>query len=606
MSGDGDMSHKKRVAIYTRMSKEDGDSEKNLGLARQLRYCRQLAKEYGWHVVGVFSDEASGFDQNVERPDFDRLTELVKKRSVDVVLAYAIDRISRRVRVTAAFADTLSDHGVDLVTYRERETSGVYLHILAALAQSESDVMSRRLRDKFTADFHAGGKEGPIPKLGGQRPYGYEQAPPDENGKLCAPWYVQVEHEAKMVKKMAQHVIKMGPRPKGRGKHDPGKHRADQLLTYLQAHEAKTPKGNDWTWQAVCNKLLSPTIAGYMSHYDDKKNLHLIRKAAWKPIITEKQWSQLNEIFGREIVQHDTDNDEILRIDPGRVPRRQMNRVGALTGLLYTSKGNPMHASTTSQGYEIYVSDASNDYTSIQREPLEEWVLSKIGDEASTLSDPHDSLFEGLTPKERTRADIEAELAIVRKELSEYVGMMSGRSKPIPMIEDAIQETVDKAERLESELAISEHPFLSRVPLDPRGNAVDAEMLALFPHLKTKNSFKPWLAQADLHQKRALLSQWIERIEVAPDQEGIRRLKEERGIDPDDKSPEAVRAWRSVADKTKEKARLRTTITLRRKGWPKSMTEEQYRALERGGKGPEDFGLYVPQTHLDEEPGAAA
>ena len=68
--------------------------------------------------------------------------------------------------------------------------------------------------------------------------------------------------------------------------------------------------------------------AAYMRHGD------LIRKAPWKPIITDKQWQRLNEIFGRRVVHNEAD---IYRLDyPKKGKREPLNRVGVLTGLIET------------------------------------------------------------------------------------------------------------------------------------------------------------------------------------------------------------------------------------------------------------------------------
>src|SRR5689334_15070281 len=84
------------AAVYCRISKDDDGDE--LGVKRQERDCRQLAERRGWTVAQVFADDdisASGYSKRA-RPGFDAMMTAVEAGTVDVIIAWDLDRVTRR------------------------------------------------------------------------------------------------------------------------------------------------------------------------------------------------------------------------------------------------------------------------------------------------------------------------------------------------------------------------------------------------------------------------------------------------------------------------------------------------------------------------------
>ena len=80
-----------RAVIYARYS---SDLQRESSIEDQVRECSRLAERFGYQVIRVSSDAAiSGATDN--RPGLQELLAMVKARSVDIVIAEALDRISR-------------------------------------------------------------------------------------------------------------------------------------------------------------------------------------------------------------------------------------------------------------------------------------------------------------------------------------------------------------------------------------------------------------------------------------------------------------------------------------------------------------------------------
>ncbi len=79
------------AVIYARAaSRENAEAE----IARQVQACESFAKQQGLHIVGRFTENASGVDQ--ARPEFNKMLRLLDEQPSTVVVAESLARLSRR------------------------------------------------------------------------------------------------------------------------------------------------------------------------------------------------------------------------------------------------------------------------------------------------------------------------------------------------------------------------------------------------------------------------------------------------------------------------------------------------------------------------------
>ncbi len=107
----------RRAAIYARYSSEN---EREASIEDQVRLCRERAEREGWEVTGVYSDSAiSGTTDR--RPGFQAL--IAELGRIDIIIAEALDRISRDQEHVAGFHKKVSFAGARLITLAEGEIS---------------------------------------------------------------------------------------------------------------------------------------------------------------------------------------------------------------------------------------------------------------------------------------------------------------------------------------------------------------------------------------------------------------------------------------------------------------------------------------------------
>jgi putative DNA-invertase from lambdoid prophage Rac len=149
-----------RAGIYARVSKHDQQN-----LPRQVRAMREYAKERGW-TVAVQVNEV-GADAGVRKLR-EKLFDTARRRDIDVVLVWRLDRWARSVTDLSATLRALDDLGVGFVSLVEavdiRAPRGrAMVDWLAVLARFDHDV-SRELIRGGLVDARLRGKQLGRPK----------------------------------------------------------------------------------------------------------------------------------------------------------------------------------------------------------------------------------------------------------------------------------------------------------------------------------------------------------------------------------------------------------------------------------------------------------
>src|SRR4051794_29758003 len=99
----------KNCVLYARVSTED-QAEK-YGLASQIRAIKAYAEQRGYSVVDICSDDGySG--ETLERPALTKVRELVRKRLVQILVAYEPDRLARSLVHQLILHEELEKAGV--------------------------------------------------------------------------------------------------------------------------------------------------------------------------------------------------------------------------------------------------------------------------------------------------------------------------------------------------------------------------------------------------------------------------------------------------------------------------------------------------------------
>ncbi len=112
-----------RAVIYARFS---SNNQRDASIGDQVRLCRQYIDRQGWTYLHAFTDRAiSG--ARLLRAGYQKLLEDARAGSYDVVVAEALDRLSRDQEHVAALFKQLSFAGVRIVTLAEGEINELHV-----------------------------------------------------------------------------------------------------------------------------------------------------------------------------------------------------------------------------------------------------------------------------------------------------------------------------------------------------------------------------------------------------------------------------------------------------------------------------------------------
>jgi hypothetical protein len=92
-----------------------------------------------WKLVGEFTEVESG--KRSDRPELEKALAACKKQRAKLVIA-KLDRLSRNL----AFIATLMESGVEFVAVDNPHANKLTIHILAAVAQHEREMISERTK----------------------------------------------------------------------------------------------------------------------------------------------------------------------------------------------------------------------------------------------------------------------------------------------------------------------------------------------------------------------------------------------------------------------------------------------------------------------------
>lgn len=322
----------KRAAIYTRISKDTAGL--GAGVERQERECRELADSLGWTVAAVFSDNDVSAYRGKRRPQFEAMRGALTAGTVDAVLAWHPDRLTRQPRELEDLIDLLEATGTAVATV----SAGAYdlstpagrlgARTVGAAARYESEQKSARHKSKARQLAEKGLVGG-----GGTRPFGYL----DDRRTI-------VESEAATLRDAADLLIAGWS--------------IRRVCRHLNESGRFTVTGANWSPTSLRRCVTSPRVAGLRQHQGE-----VIGDATWPAILDRPTWERLR----------------LSLLDPGRRKNERMTRY-LLAGLVYTESGLRMFARPNANGVRRYFALPEGDKSggAITADELESLVVEAV------------------------------------------------------------------------------------------------------------------------------------------------------------------------------------------------------------------------------------
>lgn len=133
-----------RVALYARISTDDGRQDPEVQLSQLREYCKQrgfpIYKEYVDHMSGAKDD----------RPSLNAMMNDVRKRKVDTVLVAKFDRFARSTKFLVLALEEFRQLGVDFISYSENVDTSTAMGkamfgMISVMAEFERSLIQSRV-----------------------------------------------------------------------------------------------------------------------------------------------------------------------------------------------------------------------------------------------------------------------------------------------------------------------------------------------------------------------------------------------------------------------------------------------------------------------------
>src|SRR6201987_5872061 len=167
---------RRRCAIYTRKSSEEGLEQEFNSLAAQCEACEAYIRSQrneGWVLVRTRYDDGGFSGGTLERPALQQLIADIRAGRTDIVVVYKVDRLTRSLADFARLVELFDAQGSSFVSVTQQfnTTSSMgrlTLNVLLSFAQFEREVTGERIRDKIASSKKKG------MWMGGNVPLGYD------------------------------------------------------------------------------------------------------------------------------------------------------------------------------------------------------------------------------------------------------------------------------------------------------------------------------------------------------------------------------------------------------------------------------------------------
>ena len=245
-------------------------------MSRQLADCADLIGGRGWSAVGQFVDNDVSAFSGSKRPSFERLVALVRAGQVDVIVAYHVDRLYRRLRDLVPLLEACEKYGTTIATVKAGEldlgtaAGRMIASILGSVSEGESARQAERIRRQKLERALAGKPNGSM------RSFGYAA-----DGTI-------IPEEAEVIQDVAARVL--------------AGESIRSLVFELQQRSVPTVKGGSWRGPSLRQMLMAARLSGQREHTPvtqgrGHSNGLIVSEGTWEAILSKEDTARLRELL---------------------------------------------------------------------------------------------------------------------------------------------------------------------------------------------------------------------------------------------------------------------------------------------------------------------
>jgi len=159
-----------RAIVYSRVS-TDAQERDGTSLDTQERECLAHARGVGWQVIECIRDTASG--STLDRPGIEQLRAILRNGGADMVLSYAVDRLSRNQNQIGVLFDEVEQAGAHLEFVTEKFEDTAVGRLILSVRAFSAEVEREKIAERTMRGKAERARSGRLPQGTGKGCYGY-------------------------------------------------------------------------------------------------------------------------------------------------------------------------------------------------------------------------------------------------------------------------------------------------------------------------------------------------------------------------------------------------------------------------------------------------
>ncbi|HGH7178510.1 TPA: recombinase family protein [Bacillus luti] len=378
-----------KCVLYVRVSTEE-QAKHGYSIAAQQEKLEAFCASQGWEIINTYIDDGYSA-KDLNRPKFHSMIEEIKKKEIDVLLVYRLDRLTRSVLDLYKILKILEENNCSFKSATEvydttNAMGRLFITLAAGMAQWERENLAERVRLGIEKKTKMGKWKG------GAAPYGYTY----KNDELKIN-----PTEAPIVKKIFELSRTYG---------------FVTVAKKLNKSGCYTKSNNDWHVDTVRGIANNPVYAGYLTFNETLR-------AYKKPPREQKLYEGIHE---RIIPREDFWSlQDVLDTRRGPGGKRQTSNYFFSTILKCGRCGHSMSGHKGSVGQKTYrCSGKKSGKTCSSHIILESNLVKKIFERFNELIDLVNPKIDTETTSSTDRInDLETELEAIEKSLSKHKKM---------------------------------------------------------------------------------------------------------------------------------------------------------------------------------------
>lgn len=265
-----------KTAVYLRVSTED-QAKEGFSIAAQKEKLTKYVEVNDWELYDYFIDDGISGKNIKDRPELTRLIELVKKKEINNVLVYKLDRLTRSVKDLINLIELFEQYDCSFSSVTEKlDTSNavgrMFIKIIGIFAEFERE----NLAERVSFGYEEKTRQGNYTNTNGV--YGYDYIV--GKGDL-----IINEEEAELVKQTYEDYLS-------------GKAMISIAKDY-NLRKVPTKRGGDWSQSTIQSILTNETYLGKVRYGVNKKikNKAFVVESDHEPIIDEYTFKKVQNMI---------------------------------------------------------------------------------------------------------------------------------------------------------------------------------------------------------------------------------------------------------------------------------------------------------------------